>query len=362
MTGDALPASATRLSFVQELPSTRVVFGRGSAADLLPEVERLGLERIVVIADAGAAEVAPDLIAPLGGRVAASFDGVRPHVPAEVATRARELAADARADGLLAIGGGSTTGTAKAVALTSRLPVLAVPTTYAGSEMTPVWGITSGSTKRTGRSLDVLPRTVVYDPGLLDGLPARLAATSSLNAMAHCVEALSAPASSPLIRIVALEGVKALREGLDKMAAGATRRPDELLYGAHLAGTAFGVAGSGLHHKICHVLGGRFDLAHAELHAAILPAVIEFNAPALPARMADLAASLAAADAGVGLRALYDRLRLTPTLESAGLHPADFEAAVDAVAGVLPLDNVRAVSRADVRAILESAFAGRRRT
>ena len=216
----------------------------------------------------------------------ARFDGVRPHVPVEVAAAAVAAAREAGADVLLSVGGGSTTGTAKAVALASGLPILAVPTTYAGSEMTPVWGSTEAGRKTTGRDLAVLPKVVVYDPELTLSLPAWITAASGMNAIAHCVEAPYAPGRNPVTTQLAWRGSGRRRRRCRRWSSArdvAARAG--ALYGAYLAGSAFAVAGSGLHHKICHALGGAFDLPHAETHSVVLPHVVAFQQPAAAAAM-----------------------------------------------------------------------------
>ncbi|CAA9390202.1 MAG: Alcohol dehydrogenase, partial [uncultured Pseudonocardia sp.] len=216
----------------------RVVFGAGAArTELAGEVDRLGAAKVLLIASTRDAGRVRALTAPLGDRVAATFTDVREHVP--VATAEAALAAAVGGDAVLAIGGGSTTGAAKAVALTTRLPVLAVPTTYSGSEVTPVWGVSEGDRKTTGTDLAVLPRTVVYDPELTATLPAELAVPSALNAMAHCVEAFWAPRRNPISSVVAEEGVRSLAAGL---AAEGLAAATALLRGVWLAGSAFAVA------------------------------------------------------------------------------------------------------------------------
>lgn len=237
-----------------------VVFGPGAARTRL--AERVDGRRVLVIATAQEADLAAELSAPFQDRIAATFTGVHPHVPVEVAQTARDAARGA--DAILSIGGGSTTGTAKAVALTTGLPIVAVPTTYAGSEVTPVWGLTEGGAKTTGKDPKVLPKVVVYDPELTRTLPRELAVASGLNALAHCVEAFWAPGANPVTSLLAEEGIRALADGLP------TADPATTLYGAWLAGTAFAQAGSGLHHKLCHALGGMYDLPHAETHAVLL--------------------------------------------------------------------------------------------
>ncbi|MDQ3794937.1 MAG: maleylacetate reductase, partial [Actinomycetota bacterium] len=256
-------------AFTYEALPGRVVFGAGVSRDkLAEEVGRLDAERVLLVATGQEKELAEELARPLGERLAGRFTGVRPHVPVEVAERARNAAREVGADCLLSVGGGSTTGTAKAVALETELPIVAVPTTYAGSEMTPVYGLTSGQRKRTGKSLKVLPKAVIYDPELTFSLPDFITGPSAMNAMAHCVEAFYAPGANPITSLMAEEGIRTLASGVPA----AVSRPENLegrtqtLYGAYLAGAAFAAAGGGIHHKICHVLGGAYDLPHAETH------------------------------------------------------------------------------------------------
>ena len=352
----------TEISFTYDALPGRVRFGRGLArAELSNELDALGWQRALLVLTPQERGLAEELIGADMDRVVAVFDGVRPHVPPEVADTATDLVRLHAVDGLLSVGGGSTTGTAKAVALTTGLPILAVPTTYAGSEMTPVWGLTSDGQKVTGRDLNVLPRVVLYDPDLVESLPRGLAVASALNAMAHCVEALWTTASNPVIRATALEGVRALHGGLIALTDGESDASDQLLVGAYLAGSAFAVAGSGLHHKLCHILGGAFDLPHAQTHAAILPHVLEFNVGALPARTARrLAEALACTEvsASEGLRRLYLQVGVNASLADAGLTSDQLGTAIELVSDRLPITNPRPVGPDDVKSILISAYDG----
>ena len=257
----------------------------------------------------------------MAGRVACSFSQVLPHVPDAVAQAARSAAAEHTVDGLLCVGGGSTTGTAKIVALTSGLPIIAVPTTYAGSEMTPVWGLTTRSRKETGTDRRVLPRTVIYDPELTVRLPAALTVASGLNALAHCVEAFWAPGANPVTALLAAEGISALARGLPAVREEPTdlAARSAVLYGAYLAGAAFAVTGSGLHHKICHALGGAFNLPHAQTHAVVLPHVLAFNAPAVPDVAARIAVALGSTSAAQGLIDLKRSLGGPESLAALGM-------------------------------------------
>ena len=362
-------------SFVYTSLPGRVVFGAGaSRKELAAEVDRLGVRRILLVAAEGERPLAEELAGPLGDRVVGVFTGVRPHVPVEVAGAARESAARLGADCLLSVGGGSTTGTAKAVALESGLPIVAVPTTYAGSEVTPVWGMTEAQRKTTGKSPDVLPKVVVYDPELTFSLPPSITGPSAINAMAHCVEAFYGPGANPITSLVAEEGVRAIARGVPV----AVRSPEdvdgrsETLYGAYLAGSAFAVAGSGLHHKICHVLGGAYDLPHADTHTIILPHAVAFNEPAAPEAMGRVARALGAAKdnstngtsgdggAAAGIFDLIEEIGAPTALGDIGMRKEDLDEAVSLVLEKVPADNPRPVDEAGIRTILEGAYSGHR--
>ena len=352
----------------------RVVFGSGSARSrLAAELARLGARRIALIAAESELELARELVAPIRERVVATFTGVRPHVPVAVAEEARAVAAAAGADTLLSIGGGSTTGTAKAIALTLTLPIVAVPTTYAGSEMTPVWGLTEERQKTTGRSLAVLPTLVIYDPELTLTLPAAVTGPSAMNAIAHCVEALYVPAANPVTSLLAVQGIGALAEGSPV----AVESPQDIdgrtltLFGAYLAGCAFAAVGGGLHHRICHILGGALDLPHAETHSVVLPHVVAFFEPAIPATMTRIATALAAGEGdGDGARAddvagalqdLGRRLGAPASLRELGMKDSDLEPMIELVLnGAATAEHPRPIDEPGIRAILTGAFEGAR--
>lgn len=359
MRTESPPAAAT--TFVYEALPGRVVFGPGAARrSLVDEVDRLGASRVLVVATEGEAALARELADPLGERVAGTFAGAQPHVPVEVADAARGAAADHHADLVLSVGGGSTTGTAKAVALTTGLPILAVPTTYAGSEVTPVWGLTEGQRKTTGTDRRVLPATVVYDPELTVSLPPDVTAVSGLNALAHCVEAFWAPGANPVSSALAERGIRALADGLPgAVADGAdlAARGDALT-GAWLAGSALAAAGGGLHHKICHVLGGAYDLPHAATHAIVLPHVLAFNAPAAPEAAARIAAALGHDDPVAGLVALAARVGAPTALRDVGLREDQIDEAAELAAAKVPAANPRPASREDLAALLRAAWQG----
>nr|WP_239029268.1 maleylacetate reductase [Pseudonocardia acidicola] len=339
----------------------RAVFGAGAAHTRLSgEFDRLGATRILLVATERERPLVDELVAPFANRVVATFTGVRQHVPVAVAQQARELAASVGADAVLAVGGGSTTGTAKAIALTTGLPVVAVPTTYAGSEVTPLWGLTENGRKTTGTDPVVLPRAVVYDPELTLTLPADLSATSGLNAMAHCVEAFWAPRRNPISSLVAEEGIRALATGLPAVVACGDdlEARSEVLYGSYLAGVALAGAGTGLHHTICHVLGGAFDLPHAATHAVVLPHVLAFNAPGAPDAARRIGRALGGGDPVHALRALGTQLGIPRGLRELGMREDQIDEAVALVAATVPADNPVPVDAAALRGLLRAAWAG----
>jgi len=337
-----------------------VRFGRGAATEAVRAwVEEHDARRIMLVASRSQADTAEQLAAALGTRVVAHFADVVEHVPSQTAEAARQVAADSRADLLLCVGGGSTTGTAKAVALSTGLPVLAVPTTLAGSEMTDTWGITTDGRKRTGKDPAVLPRAVVYDSVLLRSLPERLAVTSAFNAMAHCVEALWAPSANPVSSVLAGEAVHHLARGLRALRGGRPDAPDALdalQYGSFLAGVVFAEAGSGLHHTICHALGGTLDLPHAATHTVVLPQVLRFNAPAIPAALDRLAAALGTEDAVDGLAELLVTTGAPRTLRELGMKAEDVPLVAGVVAEHLPIANPRPVTPGSLEQILLMAY------
>jgi maleylacetate reductase len=342
---------------------SHVVFGVGATADrrFTDAIDNLGARRILLIAAAAEDELAARLTATLGDRVVGRFSNVRPHVPVEIALAAREAAAQNQADSLLSIGGGSTTGTAKAIAMDGGLPIIAVPTTYAGSEVTPVWGLTENGAKKTGVDLKVLPKLVIYDPALTVSLPSPLSVVSGLNALAHCAEAFWTARRNPITSLIAQEGIRALASGLP----GVLADPQDLdarsqaLYGAWLSGTAFATAGSGLHHKICHVLGGAYDLPHAELHAVVLPYSTALAAPDLDGVEERISAALGAPGqpAAESVFAFERRLGAPRSLREIGLPEDQLPRAaelIDVALTALP----DPVSHAAIEELLAAAFDG----
>lgn len=336
----------------------RVVFGAGSVAELAKEVDRLGAKRALLLATPGRTAMVKSVADPLGSRVAGVFDRVVMHTPLELAEEARRLAASVQADCCVVVGGGSTIGFGKAIALTSALPLLAVPTTYSGSEMTTIWGISEGGAKKTGRDPKVLPKTVIYDPALTLDLPPHVSAASGMNAMAHCVEALYAHDGNPIVSMMAEEGIRALASALPRV----MENPKDIdarsdaLYGAWLAGCTISTTSIALHHKLCHVLGGSFNLPHAETHSIVLPHAVRYNESAAEA-MRRIERALGKRDAAAAIYDLEKKLRLPLRLADIGMKEQDLERAAR-IAADAPYPNPRKVEYAPVLELLRHAYEG----
>ena len=345
--------------FVYTANPSRVVFGAGALQGLAAELEALGARRALVLCTPEQTALAHRVATLLGDRAAGVFAGAVMHVPLAAAQAARDEAQRLQADCAVAIGGGSTTGLGKAVALVSGLPILAIPTTYAGSEMTPIWGLTEDGIKKTGRDARVLPRTVLYDPELTLTLPVPLSVTSGLNAIAHAAEGLYAHDGNPVTALMAEEGIRALAAALPVLLHH-PQDPDarsDALYGAWLCGTVLGAVAMGLHHKLCHTLGGSFSLPHAEVHSVVLPHAMAYNAAAAPAAMARIARALGAADAPQGLFDLARRCGAPTSLAAIGMPADGLDRAAD-LAVTTPYPNPRPLDRAALRSLLQRAHDG----
>ena len=349
------------LDFAHETQPARVVFRPGAAVSATPgEAARLGLRRLLVVCGSRGQDTARMVADALGDVCVGLHAEARMHVPVEIVERAVEVARAAGADGCVAVGGGSAIGLGKGIALRTGLPLIAVPSTYAGSELTPVWGLTENGAKRTGRDPSVQPRSVVYDPELTLSLPVDLSVTSGINALAHAVEALYAPDGSPLVSLMAEEGVRAMTGALPGIAVA----PDDLdarsraLYAAWLCGACLGATTMGLHHKLCHVLGGTFGLPHSETHTVVLPYALAYNAPEVPLALTALNRALDTDDAPRALHDLARRLGAPGSLAELGLTEADLEVAAAQVTGQ-PYPNPRKVTVDGVLDVLRAAYEGR---
>ena len=346
-------------NFVYNGQASRVVFGAGSLQHLGREIDALGARKALVLStpeQRASAEMIADL---LGARAAGVFDRAVMHVPIETAREAREIARQLGADCAVAIGGGSTTGLGKAIALDSGLPILAIPTTYAGSEMTPIYGITESGWKKTGRDARVLPRTVIYDPALTLSLPVGMSVTSGINAIAHAAEGLYALDSNPIMDLMAKEGIAAMGRALPAIKNGATdmQARSDAQYGAWLCGTVLGNVGMALHHKLCHTLGGSFNLPHAETHTIVLSHALAYNAAAAPHAMQAIAAALQSSSAAQAVFDLAKNNGAAVALRDIGMKETDLDKACD-IAMQNQYPNPRPLERTAIRQLLQDAFEG----
>lgn len=347
------------LSFIYQSRIPRVVFEPGALRHLEREVDLLGAAKALVLSTPGQREQAEMVADRLGARCAGIYAEAVMHVPIETARDARAEARRLGADCAVAIGGGSTTGLGKAIALESGLPILAIPTTYAGSEMTPIYGITEAGLKKTGKDDRVLPRTVIYDPELTLTLPLALSVTSGINAIAHAAEGLYAQDSNPIMGMLAEEGIRALAQGLPLLPSD----PDDIdgrsqcLYGAWLCGAVLGSVGMALHHKLCHTLGGTFNLPHAETHTIILPHALAYNAAFAKDAMTRVARAIGSATAAGGVWDLAKRLGAPVALRDIGLRPEDLDYAAE-LATTNAYPNPRPLERDAIRQLLQQAYEG----
>ncbi|MBI2726101.1 MAG: maleylacetate reductase [Polaromonas sp.] len=348
-------------SFVYNGQPSRVVFGAGSLQHLLREIELLGATKALVLStpeQRKSAEMIADL---LGARAAGVFDRAVMHVPIETAREAREVANRLGADCAVAIGGGSTTGLGKAIALDSGLPILAIPTTYAGSEMTPIYGITEAGIKKTGKDARVLPRTTIYDPELSAGLPVGMSITSGINAIAHAAEGLYATDSNPVMDLMAREGIAAMGRALPaiKKTPNDMQARSDALYGTWLCGMVLGNVGMALHHKLCHTLGGSFNLPHAETHTIVLPHALAYNAAAAPQAMQVISEALGGKNAAQAVFDLAKNNGAPVAMKDIGMKEADLDKACD-IAMQNQYDNPRPLERTAIRQLFQDAFEGTR--
>ena len=355
-----MAALMTDQPFIYTANPGRVLFGFGTREKAAGEARLLGAGRVLVLTTPQQQELGEEMLERLGDLGGGLFSEAAMHTPVSVTEKALASLQQAGADCLLAAGGGSTTGLAKALALRTGLPQIALPTTYAGSEMTPILGQTEDGIKTTQSTPKVLPQTVIYDVELTLGLPAGLTLTSAINAMAHALEALYAENRNPIIDQMSEAGIEALFAALPVL----QDRPQDrearwqALYGAWLCGVALGSVGMALHHKICHTLGGSFDLPHAETHTVMLAHTAAFNAAAAP-QLDQLGERLAGQPIGPAIFDLIAACGGPTSLAGLGLTEADLDKAAD-LAVANPYFNPRPFDRADILAMLKQAHAGQR--
>ena len=347
------------IQFAYDALPSRVVFGLGSRQNAGAEMERLKCSRALILSTSGHEAQAKTLAQGIGKSGAGLFCGAVMHTPVSVTNRAMEMARSVNADCTIALGGGSAIGLGKAIALRTDLAQIVLPTTYAGSEMTPILGETAEGQKTTQRTQKVLPEVVLYDPELTITLPANLSVASGFNAIAHAVEAMYAKDRNPMISLLAKEAIAVFVCSLPilvKQPADLAAR-SEALYGAWLAGTCLGAVGMSLHHKLCHVLGGTFNLPHAETHTVILPHAIAYNEPAETAVMRSIAGSIGTDSPSFGLYQLSGQLGAKRSLRELGMPETGIEKAASQ-ATQNPYWNPRKLEAEPIRELIRKAWVG----
>jgi len=346
-------------TFVAQSAAVRVRFGAGVRHSVAEEIRALGCRRALILSTPQQVTTAQEFADLCGPLAVGIYSNATMHTPVDISDAAAAYAVQLGADCVVAVGGGSTTGLGKAIAYRTDLPQIVVPTTYAGSEATPILGQTENGRKSTLTSPKVQPEVILYDAELVRTLPVGMTVTSALNAMAHAVEGLYAQNRSPISTLMALEGLRAFRDGLPNVMANPqdlTAR-GETLYGAWLCGTVLGQVGMALHHKLCHTLGGSFDLPHAETHAVILAHAIGYNAAAVPDLLAPITQIFGGTSPG---QAIYDfavKMKAPLALRDLGLKETDLDRAAD-LATQNPYWNPRPIDRNALRQLLQAAWAG----
>lgn len=345
--------------FTQSDEAVRVIFGAGIRGDVAAEVTRLGAKKALVLATPQQCDDALEIAEQLGALAVGVFCKAAMHTPVSVTEEALAHVKEVGADCLIAIGGGSTTGLGKAIAYRTDLPQITIPTTYAGSEATPILGQTENGVKTTLSDPRVLPEVIMYDAELVKTLPVDMTVTSALNAMAHAAEALYAPDRTKQTDQLAISGLKSFVESLPAI----LKEPSDLAArentqrGAWACGTVLGQVGMALHHKLCHTLGGSFDLPHAQTHAIVLPHAIAYNARAAGAQLQPICNLLNESNPGTALHNFANSMNAPIALRDLGLREEDLDRAAD-LATTKPYPNPQPVTREDIRMLLQAAWAG----
>ncbi|KAJ4299490.1 hypothetical protein N0V90_004735 [Kalmusia sp. IMI 367209] len=349
-------------TFVYSSNPAHISFGSGTISKLPSELFRLNRCNPLILSTPHQALQAADIGRILDGKFSSVFTDATMHTPIDITEKAIKIARESGADSVISIGGGSTIGLGKAISTRTGLYHIAIPTTYAGSEVTPILGETASGRKETRSDASILPGTVIYDVDLTLTLPTSLTATSGVNAIAHAVEALYAQNGNPIIELLAQEGIRALSTALPRVMADSQSKVarSSALYGAWLCGTCLGAVGMSLHHKLCHTLGGSFNLPHAETHTIVLPHALAYNAPAVPDTMKKLVTVLPdcnGKDAVYGLNVLLQKLNVEKGLKAYGMKEEDIDRAVD-IAVSKPYWNPREIEHSKVRELIRRAWAG----
>ena len=311
-------------SFVYNALPGRVIFGSGTVSSLESEIQRAGCTRALLLSTPEQAAALKDIAASIGALAAATFTDAAMHTPTDVTERALRAARGCDADCTIAFGGGSSTGLGKAIALRTDLIQI-----------------------------------VIYDVDFSLTLPPRLTVTSGTNAIAHAVEALYAQDRNPVISMMAEQAIAAMGRALPAIVADPKNREAraDALYGAWLCGLCLGSVGMALHHKLCHVVGGSFNLPHADTHTVILPYAMAYNAKAAPEADQAVARALGGRDSTSALVDLATKLGSPNSLKSLGMAESDIDRAAD-LAVQNPYWNQRPIERAPILQLIADAWAG----
>jgi maleylacetate reductase len=343
--------------FTYRSDPVRIVFGAGAIAVLPAEADMHNMSRLMVLCSQSRADFARRITAPIADRCVTFCDASAPNMPREVFERIVDDIKRLKLDGFVVIGGGSPIGLAKAAAATTKIPYIAVVTTYSGSEMAARWRIGIADDRISGEGAAALPATAIYDPELTLDLPARFSAASGMNAVAHAVESLYGIDTNPIVQAMAEEAIKRLGASLPRLVQDPRdlEARTDVLYGAWLAANFR--AEVGLEHAIAQRVRQWFNLDHAHTHAVATPYAIGFNAAAAPEAMARIQRALGVSDAARGLYDLNVRLGLPTGLRGLGLREEDIGKAIDIVAAV-KITHPRPVSKADLAEVIRQAFFG----
>ena len=338
---------------------SRAVFAENAALKLKDEVEKLGASRIMIACSKGMVSRIAHVIDSLGTLCVSVYDGAKPHCPEQVAMEALDLYQKNKADCIVAVGGGSTIGIGKAIALRTDAKFIVIATTPCGSESTPIYGMLIGNQKKTGRDPRVIAKTTIYDPVLTTGINAHLTGTIGMNSLAHCVEALYAQVKSPVSDLFAIEGITVLTKGIKSSIV----NPDDLnarsqvLYGGMLSGYCVNLAGIAIHHKICHVLGGHHGIPHGESNSVILPYAVAYNETAAPQAMEKIKTAMGTSSASGGIYDFAREINVPGSLKELGMREEHLDIAAMETFETTPY-NPKLVDFKSVRALLQQAYEG----
>ncbi|KAK4705463.1 maleylacetate reductase, partial [Phenoliferia sp. Uapishka_3] len=354
--------------FIYNALPARVIFGWGTSSQAAAEVRALGCSKVLVLTTPQQVASGEAVKATLGELGAGIYSNATMHTPMSVTLDAMAMVEKLGVDCVIAVGGGSTIGLGKAIALKSdgRIKQIVIPTTYAGSEATPIIGQSetdaNGQTlKTTQKTTKVLPQVIIYDIDLSMTLPAQMTVTSGLNSIAHAVEALYAPEANPIHSSLAEQGITSIARSIPAIIKNSQDKDarSDALFGAWCGGTVLGAVGMSLHHKLCHTLGGSFGMPHAETHTVILPHAVAYNEPYAKVAIGRVAKALGVENAAQGLFDLAKDNGAPYSLQALGFKEEDLEKAAD-IAAKAPYPNPAPLDKEKLLKLLTNAYHGTR--